>query len=134
MSVNWSAVTCSSEDYVIDDPIQRPDPLHNDLGVVDVFGDEARPVADGQDGILQQGVVLYKLKGLVWQVERAADVLLSHLVVNTLVEGEKKKKYYDVNSHPLYAWSLTKLNSDSKLISSFKLCLGNKIFPICHFF
>lgn len=67
-------------------PVQRADPLHHNLSVVDIFGDETRPVADGQDGILQQGVVLDKLKGLVWQVERAADVLLSHQVINTLVE------------------------------------------------
>lgn len=78
--------TSSSEHDVVNLSIERADPFHNDLGVVDVFGDEARPVADGQDGVLQQGVVLHKLKGLVRQVERAADVLLSHQVVNTLEE------------------------------------------------
>ncbi len=84
-----SVLACSSEDDVVNVPIERADPLHNDLSVVDVFGDEARPVADGQDRVLQQGVVLDKLKGLVWQVERAADVLLSHQVVNTLVEEKR---------------------------------------------
>lgn len=81
-----AVLTRSSEDDVVNVPIERTHPLHNNLSVVDVFGDEARPVANGQDGILQQGVVLDKLKGLVWQVERAANVLLSHQIVNALVE------------------------------------------------
>lgn len=85
-------VTCSSEDDIINVPVERSDPLHNYLSVVDVLGDEARPVADGQDGVLQQRVVLDKLEGLVWQVERAADVLVSHQVVNTLVEQKRASR------------------------------------------
>lgn len=91
-SVNrLDAVTSAGEDDIIYLPIQRLDPIHNDLSVVDVSGDQARSVAYGQHGILQQGVVLDKLKGLVRQVERAADILLPHLVVNTLLEENDKE-------------------------------------------
>lgn len=83
--------TGAGEHDVIDLPVQSANPLHHDLSVVDVLGDEARPVADGLDGVLQQGVVLDKLEGLVRQVEGAADVLPAHHVVDTLVEEGKKK-------------------------------------------
>lgn len=79
-------VTSAGEDDIIRLPIQCLDPIHNDLSVVDVFGDEARSPVYGPHGILQQRVILDELQRLVRQVERAADVLLSHQVVNTLVK------------------------------------------------
>lgn len=36
--------------YVV---VQRLYPLHNDLSVADVLGDEFGPVADGKDGVFQ---------------------------------------------------------------------------------
>lgn len=81
-----NVATSAGEDDIIYLLIQCLDPIYNDLSVVDVFGDEARSVAYGQHGILQQRVIFDKLKGLIRQVERAADILLSHQVVNTLVK------------------------------------------------
>lgn len=85
-------LTCPSEDDIVDVAVQRPHPLHHDLRVVDVFGDEARPVADGHDRVLQQGVVLDKLQRLVRQVESAVYVLPPHLVVDALEEEEEEAR------------------------------------------
>lgn len=87
-----NVATSAGEDDIVYLMIQCLDPIHNDLRVVDVFGDEARSVAYGQHGILQQRVILDKLKGLIRQVERAADILLSHQVVNTLVKETELNK------------------------------------------
>lgn len=90
LSINsLDAVTSAGEDDIVYLLIECLDPVHNDLSVVDVFGDEARTVAYRQHGILQQGMILDKLKCLVRQVERAANILLSHLVVDTLVKEMK---------------------------------------------
>lgn len=82
-------LTSAGEHDVVNSAIQSADPLHCYLGVVDVLGDEAGPVAKGLDGVLQQWVVLDKLKGLVWQVERVADVLPPHVIVDALKNKEK---------------------------------------------
>lgn len=81
-------LTSGGEHYVVDPAVQGAHPLHRYLGVVDVLGDEAGPIADGLDGVLQQRVVLDKLQGLVRQVEGVADVLPPHGVVDAL----KRKK------------------------------------------
>lgn len=82
--------TCRSEDDVTDVSVQCLHPLHDDLCVVDVFGDEEWSVADGLDRVLHEWVVLDKLEPSVRQVERAGDVLLSHHVVDALMELIKK--------------------------------------------
>lgn len=79
-------ITRSGKNDIKDAPVKGADALHDDLRVVDVLGDEARPVANGQDGVLQQGVVLDELQGLVGEVQRARDVLLPHAAVDTLPE------------------------------------------------
>lgn len=86
-------LTSAGEHDVVDPAVQGADPLHRYLGVVDVLGDEAGPIADGLDGVLQQWVVLDKLQRLVRQVEGAADVLLPHGVVDALKRKKKGGSY-----------------------------------------
>lgn len=83
-------LTSGGEHDVVDPAIKSTDPLHCDLSVVDILGDEAGPVTNGLDGVFQQWVVPDKLKGLVRQVEGAANVLPSHVIGNALRRMKKK--------------------------------------------
>lgn len=108
-------LTSAGEHDVVDSAIQSADPLHCYLGVVDVLGDEAGPVAKGLDGVLQQWVVLDKLKGLVWQVERVADVLLPHVIVDALQRIKKKAKKSEKLLYIFFSLRLFKLDCSSRL-------------------
>lgn len=69
------SLTGAGEDHIVEVSIEGVDSLHSDLCVVDVFGDEARAVADGQHRVLQQRVVPHELQSLIGQLEGRVDVL-----------------------------------------------------------
>lgn len=69
------SLTGGGEDHIVEVSIEGLDSLHSDLCVVDVFGDEARAVADGQHRVLQQRVVPHELQSLIGQLEGRVDVL-----------------------------------------------------------
>lgn len=85
-------LTGAGENDVVDASVEGLHSLDGDLRVVDVFGDEARAVSDGQHGVLQQRMVLHKLQRLIGQLERRGDVLHAVQVVDAL-------KY--INQHPI---------------------------------
>ncbi len=69
---------------MVDAAVEGLHSLDGDLGVVDVFGDEARAVPDGQHGVLQQRMVLHKLQSLIGQLEGRVDVLHAVQVIDAL--------------------------------------------------
>lgn len=78
------SLTGGGENHIVDVSIEGLNSLHGDLRVVDVFGDEARAVADGQHGVLQQRMVPHKLQRLIRQLEGRVDVLHAVQVVDAL--------------------------------------------------
>lgn len=69
------SLTGGGENHIVEVSIEGLNSLHSDLRVVDVFGDEARAVADGQHGVLQQRMVPHELQSLIRQLEGRVDVL-----------------------------------------------------------
>lgn len=77
-------LTGGSEKNIVDVVVEGGDSLHDDLCVVDIFGGEARPLANGQHGVGHERVVLHKLQCLVGQQQGVGDVLHAVQVVNAL--------------------------------------------------
>lgn len=106
-----SAPVCAEEHDVVEGPIQGLGPVYHDLGVVDIFFDQFRPVVYRRHRVVHQRVVFDKLQRFVWEIQGAGVVGCPGLTVDTLwgkstvethplsINGAQKKSPEGPQSH-----------------------------------